>query len=367
MAATRPFVLLVHAGAGNHGTTHDEDYERVLRRACQRGHKALVADGGSPTAAVAAAIRVLEDNPICNAGRGSSLNADGKVECDASVMAGADGSFGACAATAGVRNPIDLAERLRRAQAEPLPGGLVNPIMLAGDGATRWARDNGVKCCDADEHVTKQRRKQWQEFKLDVSEAPPRKVPRRKEPAKPLKARLNDTVGAVCVDSNLSVAAGVSSGGLWLKPPGRVGEAALYGAGCWAADGGEEHAGVACSVSGIGEQVTQAQLAQRVARALAVASADDGAHGAALAELRDGFAARMGPSHLPPTAGFVACRAEPAGADEPPGVELVWGHNTPSLAVGYYHHKRVHPAAIISRSDSVSVSGVCVRFGESGG
>ena len=52
---------------------------------------------------------------------------------------------------------------------------------------------------------------------------------------------------------------------------------------------------------------------------------------------------------------------------EPPSVELVWGHNTPSLAVGYYHHKRVHPAAIISRSDSVSVSGVCVRFGESGG
>ena len=191
----------------------------------------------------------------------------------------------------------------------------------------------------------------------DSSEAPPRKVPRRKEPAEPLKARLNDTVGAVCVDSNLSVAAGVSSGGLWLKPPGRVGEAALYGAGCWAADGGEEHAGVACSVSGIGEQVTQAQLAQRVARALAVASADDGAHGAALAELRDGFAARMGPSHLPPTAGFVACRAEPAGADEPPGVELVWGHNTPSLAVGYYHHKRSAPRAVISRSDSVSVSG----------
>ena len=145
MAAPRPFVLLVHAGAGNHGTTHDEDYERVLRRACQRGHKALVADGGSPTAAVAAAIRVLEDNPICNAGRGSSLNADGKVVCVASVMAGADGSFGACAATAGVRNPIDLAERLRHAQSQPLPGGLVNPIMLAGAGAERWARAHGVE------------------------------------------------------------------------------------------------------------------------------------------------------------------------------------------------------------------------------
>ena len=79
----------------------------------------------------------------------------------------------------------------------------------------------------------------------------------------------------------------------------------------------------------------------------------------------------MGPSHLPPTAGFVACRAEPAGADEPPGVELVWGHNTPSLAVGYYHHKQTAPRAIISRSDGipdgVSVSGVCVRFGKSRG
>ena len=377
MAATRPFVLLVHAGAGNHGTTHDEDYERVLRRACQRGHKALVADGGSPTAAVAAAIRVLEDNPICNAGRGSSLNADGKVECDASIMSGDDGSFGACAATAGVCNPIDLAERLRHAQSQPLPGGLVNPIMLAGPGAERWARAHGVECCDPSKHVTEQRTKQWEIYRSytetspqldDSSEAPPRKVPRREEPAEaPAQKRIFDTVGAICVDSTLSVAAGVSSGGLWLKPPGRVGEAALYGAGCWAADGGEEHAGVACSVSGIGEQVTQAQLAQRVARALAVASADDGAHGAALAELRDGFAARMGPSHLPPTAGFVACRAEPADTDGPPSVELVWGHNTPSLAVGYYHHKRSAPRAVISRSDSVSVSGVWVDFGESGG
>ena len=284
------------------------------------------------------------------------------------MMSGADGSFGACAATAGVSNPIDLAERLRRAQSEPLPGGLVNPIMLAGAGAERWARAHGVECCDPSKHVTEQRTKQLEIYRSytetsprldDSSEAPPRKVSRREEPAEaPAQKRIFDTVGAICVDSTLSVAAGVSSGGLWLKDPGRIGEAALYGAGCWAADGGAEHASVACSVSGIGEQVTQAQLAQRVARALAVASADDGAHGAALAELRDGFAARMGPSHLPPTAGFVACRAEPAGDGEPPSVELVWGHNTPSLAVGYYHHKQSAPRAIISRSDSVSVSGV---------
>ena len=97
----------MHAGAGRHARVREGSYCAVMQKACEAGHAALLS-GGSSLDAVEAAIAVLEDDPVSNAGLGSNLSFDGTVECDASVMEGAARTFGACGAVSGVPNPVKL-------------------------------------------------------------------------------------------------------------------------------------------------------------------------------------------------------------------------------------------------------------------
>ncbi|GAB4818623.1 hypothetical protein N2152v2_005669 [Parachlorella kessleri] len=131
-----PFLIAVHAG---------------LRQACQAGAAALRAGRSAPDA-VAAAIAVLEDSEVCNAGHGSNLSFEGVVECDASVMEG-DGTFGAVGAVSGVRNPVRVAHRLAGEQRQPLSHGRVRPMMLAGDKARTWALSRGIPAADTAEEA----------------------------------------------------------------------------------------------------------------------------------------------------------------------------------------------------------------------
>eukprot|EP00962_Isochrysis_galbana_P009651 scaffold2693_cov139-Isochrysis_galbana.AAC.4 len=148
---------------------------------------------------------------------------------------------------------------------------------------------------------------------------------------------LHDTVGAVCCDGQMRVAAGVSSGGHWLKLPGRVGEAGCLGAGCWAARGGAPGSklAVGVSVSGVGEAVMQGLVAK--AAASGWASGDEPAQ-AALEALRGVDAAAAG------LVGLI-CTPGPAA-----GVEVVWAHGTPSLALAYLHHGITEPVGLVSRT-----------------
>jgi taspase, threonine aspartase, 1 len=149
-----PFFVAVHAGAGWHSPSKEAAYRRALCDAVSAA-TAAIADGADPLSAAVAALRVLEvgrrwrggcanvfappsathcrrplpqDSPATNAGRGSNLNAAGRVECDAAVMAGADGAFGALGAAPGVRHPAAAAARLAEESRLPLPLGLVRPM-----------------------------------------------------------------------------------------------------------------------------------------------------------------------------------------------------------------------------------------------
>lgn len=222
--------VLVHGGAGTYARDR-EPYEAGCRAAVERAWH-LLARGGSALDAAEAAVAVLEDDPLFNAGTGSVLNRDGIVEMDAAIMDGSDLRAGACGAVRRVRNPVTLA----RCILEHGPH-----VLLVGDGAERFARERGVEMRDPAELITPERRRQWAERRTTAQ----------------------GTVGAVALDARGYLAAATSTGGLFDKHPGRVGDTPIIGAGTYADTRG------AISCTGDGDAIMRAVLARRTAEWLA--------------------------------------------------------------------------------------------------
>jgi isoaspartyl peptidase/L-asparaginase-like protein (Ntn-hydrolase superfamily) len=235
----------VHGGAGA-GPSPEEapaaqaEVRAALARALASGHQALT-DGGIALDAVVAAVRVLEDCVWLNAGRGSVLCATGEIEMDAAVMDGAMQRAGAVAGLRSVLNPVLAA----RAVMERSPH-----VLLAGDGAERFAQEQGLPRAAPEDFVTDLRRRQlarWRERSGAAS---------RDAGARP---DGGGTVGAVARDARGHLAAATSTGGVTGKLPGRVSDSALIGAGCFADD-----ATCAVSATGTGDAFIRAGFAHQV-------------------------------------------------------------------------------------------------------
>ncbi|ACL64937.1 Asparaginase [Anaeromyxobacter dehalogenans 2CP-1] len=228
-------VLVVHGGAGQPSPDRGTDAPRLegLRRACAAGWQ-ILSRGGAALDAVEAAVRVLEDDPLFNAGRGAALTADGTVELDASIMDGATLRCGAVAAVRDVANPVSLA----RAVMERSPH-----VLLAGEGASSFAREVGIPPCDPAALVTPAQRVRF-EAERDAARSRPG----------------HGTVGAAARDARGHLAAATSTGGMMLKRAGRVGDTPIIGAGTYADD-----ASAAVSCTGHGERVIQVTLARYAA------------------------------------------------------------------------------------------------------
>jgi len=219
--------LIVHGGAG---TVEAEAMPR-LRAGCEDAARAgwqVLASGGHAVDAAIAAVVAMEDDPLFNAGTGSVLTSAGTVETDASVMEGATLAAGACGAVSAVRNPILLAQAI-----------LVDRqnVLLVGDGAATFAREHGVAPCEPAALITAERRARWQR-RVGGDEG-------------------GNTVGAVAVDCRGHVAAATSTGGIFFKRPGRVGDSAVIGAGTYADD-----TTGAASATGLGEAIIRVGLAK---------------------------------------------------------------------------------------------------------
>jgi L-asparaginase / beta-aspartyl-peptidase len=218
-------VIAIHGGAGVMRRDKPGPANRAgLERALEAGYQVL-QDGRSSIDAVIAAVMVLEDDPLFNAGRGGSLNSDGDVEMDASIMEGAKLRAGAVAAVRRIRNPVLAA----RAVMEN-----TRHVLLAGNGAERFARKQGLKL-----------------------ESPAYfRTPRQAEALRLRRGRYHGTVGAVALDAHGNLAAATSTGGYTAKMPGRIGDSPIIGAGTYA-----DNRGCAVSATGLGESFIRAAVA----------------------------------------------------------------------------------------------------------
>lgn len=219
------------------------DRIRGVEKAAQAGWQILLR-GGTAVDAIEAAVVLLEDDPLFNAGTGSVLNSDGQVENDAAIMDGSNLKVGAVAAVTGVLNPIQLARRVMDASPH---------VLMVADGAKRFARAQGITECDPAQLATAERRQQWQE--------------------------QHGTVGACARDSEGKLAAATSTGGSFNKIPGRVGDSPLVGCGTYA------NRQVAVSCTGRGEQIIRMTLARLAAFSYEKAGDPQEACNAALGEM----------------------------------------------------------------------------------
>ena len=231
--------FIIHGGAGviTRGSLTPEmekEYRAKLEEAVLAGYKALQA-GKTSIDAVEIAIRILEDSPLFNAGKGAVFTAEGKNELDASIMDGKTQMAGAGAGLRHVKNPITLA----RAVMEKSPH-----VMMIGDGAEQFAKEQKMELVD-EKYFWTQRR--WDDLqKIKEQEKSDKEEKGKKENVKP-GFSLNDlvpearrpenrfgTVGAVALDRFGNIAAGTSTGGMTNKKYGRVGDAPIIGAGTFA-------------------------------------------------------------------------------------------------------------------------------------
>ncbi|TDL25897.1 N-terminal nucleophile aminohydrolase [Rickenella mellea] len=256
------FIVAVHGGAGFHDKTSEKSIKRALKSACERSLKVLEI-GGTAVKAAEEAICVLEDDGDLNAGFGSNLTHDGTVECDASIMNGSNNAFGSAGAVSGVKNPISLANKIMENVSLPQALGRIPPMMLVGRGAIEFAINSQLSLVSPASQISPNAQAEWEIWKSRLEDSGQDKSARDVH-----FFDRQDTVGAVTHDSTGVMAAGVSSGGLLLKHPGRIGEAAVFGAGCWANSPPSETSGMACSVSGTGEHVITSSLSRTLADVL---------------------------------------------------------------------------------------------------
>ena len=222
--------IIIHGGAGwfsNMSPDEIKDLKKGLQMAADKGFE-ILENGGSSVDAVEAAIIILEDNPLFNAGKGSVYTSEERQEMDASIMTGKDNEAGAVSSVTNVKNPISLARHIM----EETPH-----VMFTSSGAEKLARDNNIEQVDQSYFAN----------------------PDRLKSLKKAQENKKGTVGVVAIDTNRVITAGTSTGGMTNKAPGRVGDSPIIGAGTWV-----ENNSCGVSATGHGEYFIRFSVAKEI-------------------------------------------------------------------------------------------------------
>lgn len=235
-----PITIVVHGGAGwiNRESVSEKqanEVREVLNQALQTGY-GIMAEGGSSMDAVEATIRILEDSPLFNAGKGAVFTHEETNELDASIMEGKTLNAGAIAGVKRIKNPISAA----RAVMEESPH-----VMLSGDGAEIFAGNQGLELVDPSYFKTK---KSWDRIQNILKEENERRKEDRGDNGRIISDEFKyGTVGCVALDAEGNLAAGTSTGGMTNKQYGRIGDSPVIGAGTYA---NNNTCGISCTGHG---------------------------------------------------------------------------------------------------------------------
>jgi beta-aspartyl-peptidase (threonine type) len=258
---TKP-VLLVHGGAWAIPDEMVQAHLDGVGRAIAAGWRVLES-GGSAKDAVEEAVVVMEDDETFDAGRGSFLTRDGRVQCDALMMDGATLRAGGVGCVERIRNPIRLSRRVL----EDSPH-----VYFVGAGAEQFAREHGMELIDNQELVIERERVRLREAQAATASRDPQEI---------FAPASHDTVGAVALDVHGNIAAATSTGGTLNKAPGRVGDSSLIGCGCYA-----DNQSAAVSTTGWGEPMMKLVLGKWACDQVAAGRSPQEAADAAISLLR---------------------------------------------------------------------------------
>jgi beta-aspartyl-peptidase (threonine type) len=305
-------VLLVHGGAWAIPADAAAAHESGVRNALEAGYD-ILSLGGSALDAVEAAVSVLEDDPTFDAGRGSFLTSDGRVQLDALLMDGGRMKAGGVACVERLRNPIQAA----RLVLEKSPH-----VYFVGPGAEQFAHSHGMILIDnaelvldrERERLTQAQARQAAGFADDTFSG----LEDDKDPATAIASSMNshDTVGAVALDSDGNLAAATSTGGTLNKTPGRVGDSSLIGCGCYA-----DNLSAAVSLTGWGEPIMKLVLGKWATDRVSAGTAPEIAAREAISYLYNRLGGHGGIILLGPDGRFGLAHNTPA---------MAWGLATPS-------------------------------------
>lgn len=240
------FALVIHGGAGTiergkMTAQKESEYRAGLENSLKAGYE-ILKSGGSSLDAVEAAVRVLEDDPHFNAGKGAVFTSAGTNELDAAIMDGKTLKAGTVAVLRHIRNPVSLARMVM----EKSPH-----VMLSGEGAEKFATENGMQLVDQKYFFTQERWDALQKMKAAEKN--------RHADATITDQDRHGTVGAVALDQNGNLAAATSTGGTTNKRPGRIGDSPIIGSGTYA-----NNATCAVSATGDGEYFIRATVAHDI-------------------------------------------------------------------------------------------------------
>jgi beta-aspartyl-peptidase (threonine type) len=298
--------MLVHGGAWAIPEDAAEAHLSGVRNALEAGYKILTR-GASALDAVEAAVTILEDDPTFDAGRGSFLTSDGRVQLDALLMDGGRMKAGGVACVERLRNPIQAA----RLVLEQSPH-----VYFVGSGAEEFARSHGMPLIDNAELVLDRERERLKNAKerqaagladatfsgLEDDKGPETAVARTMESS-------HDTVGAVALDAHGNLAAGTSTGGTLNKTPGRVGDSSLIGCGCYA-----DNLSAAVSLTGWGEPIMKLVLGKWATDRVAAGTAPEFSAREAISYLHNRLGGHGGIILLGPDGRFGMAHNTPAMA-----------------------------------------------------
>ncbi len=295
--------FVVHGGAWAIPDDEWKAHRDGVRRATEVGWE-ILRGNGSALDAVEAAVEFLEDDPTYDAGLGSVLTREGRIEMDAALMDGRDLDVGGVTCVSEVKNPIRLAREVLRSE----------HVLLTGDGAHRFAWERGLERIDPASLVVERERK-----RLEAHWQATREVDPREAFGHPRMDRPNGTVGAIAIDRGGNIAAGGSTGGTPAKRAGRVGDTAIPGAGLWA----DNRMGAA-ACTGWGEGILRVGLARTAVGHLREAAAQDSAW----------LAIREMDSRIQGRAGVIVLSRDGS---------IGYAFNTPRMAVAYMDEEMASP------------------------